>query len=207
MRFARRHVILLLAVATVLAGAVGLAIAASDEGGEQVPEQVPTGEPSPTADALAGPGASLEEIAAIATGEPGEVLPPCPEEATVDALKTANIDFGPCDPFPEPGEQTVLPEANAPAPDEGPNDVCLDISLADKSDLGGVYLSLPCLPENGIIEELPPEMVAQLKGLSAEDIALVIGEYPPNLAEQIEQLLLAELPPQLSQDLKRKLTK
>jgi hypothetical protein len=196
----------LLAVATVLAGAVGLAIAAGDEGVEQVP-QVPQGTPSPTADVLAGPGASLEEIAAIATGEPGEVVPPCPAEATVDALKTANIDFGPCDPFPEPGEQTVLPEAKAPAPDEGPNDVCLDISLADKSDFGGVYLSLPCLPENETIEQLPPEMVAQLKGLSAADIALVLGEYPTSLAEQIEQLLLPQLPPQLSQDLERELTK
>ena len=46
---------------------------------------------------------SLEEMAAAASGRPGEIAPPCPDEATATRLKEAGLDFGPCDLVPEEG--------------------------------------------------------------------------------------------------------
>lgn len=87
---------------------------------------------------------TLSEIAAAASGKPGEQVPPCPEPDIAQKLKEAGIPFGPCDPIPEPGEVVILPEASAGQPsDEGSSSVvCLEI----EADRGPTNLDvrLPC---------------------------------------------------------------
>lgn len=86
---------------------------------------------------------SLREIARASTGQPGEVIPPCPEPAVASQLKEAGIPFGPCDPLPEQGETTILPEETEPEPqedgavcvsssaDRGPVDLSYDLGCAE----------------------------------------------------------------------------
>lgn len=62
---------------------------------------------------------SLGEVAAAATGRPGEIAPPCPDVATVTRLKQAGIPFGPCDVLAEKGARVrIAAPENEAKPDE-----------------------------------------------------------------------------------------
>lgn len=82
---------------------------------------------------------TLVEIAAAASAKPGEVIPPCPGEATVQRLKEAEIEFGPCDPFPEPGQVMTMPEVGQHESDEG-RVVCPEIQARGLD----VEVEIPC---------------------------------------------------------------
>lgn len=77
----------------------------------------------------------------VLVGEPatGEVIPPCPGEATVQRLKEAEIEFGPCDPFPEPGQVMTMPEVGQHESDEG-RVVCPEIQARGLD----VEVEIPC---------------------------------------------------------------
>ena len=92
-------------------------------------------------------GISLQEIAAAATGRPGEIMPPCPDVETVDRLEEAGLPFGPCDPVPEAGAPALVPE---PGDEPAPTDdevVCPAIS-----GKVGVHVELPCAPGARIVD-------------------------------------------------------
>lgn len=87
---------------------------------------------------------TLQEIARAASGKPGEVAPPCPDAETVVRLKTAGIEFGPCDPLPEAGAPFVVPAPGSPAQEETDSATCPLIKSG--KGLPGLDVSLPCAP-------------------------------------------------------------
>ena len=92
-------------------------------------------------------GISLEKIAAAATGQPGEITPPCPDVETVDRLKEAGLPFGPCDPVPEAGAPVLIPEpGDEPAPTDD------DVVCPGISGKVGVHVELPCAPGAKIVD-------------------------------------------------------
>jgi hypothetical protein len=90
---------------------------------------------------------SLQEIAAAATGRPGEIAPPCPGVAKVDRLKEARLAFGPCDPVPEAGASVLIPE---PGDEPVPTDD--DVVCPAISGKVGVHVELPCAPGARIVD-------------------------------------------------------
>ena len=86
-------------------------------------------------------GRSLEEIAAAASGRPGELVPPCPDEETVTRLKDAELDFGPCDPLPEDGAAMRVPPESEATPESESKVVCPGIILGKGVDL---TVMIPC---------------------------------------------------------------
>jgi hypothetical protein len=90
-------------------------------------------------DAAYQEGMSLQKVAAAATGQPGEIAPPCPDVATVDRLKGAGLAFGPCDPVPEAGAPVLIPE---PGDEPVPTDD--DLVCPAISGKVGVHVELPC---------------------------------------------------------------
>lgn len=92
-------------------------------------------------------GMSLQKIAAAATGQPGEIAPPCPDVATVDRLKAAGLAFGPCDPVPEAGAPVLIPE-----PGDEPVATDDDVVCPAISSKVGVHVELPCAPGAKIVD-------------------------------------------------------
>jgi hypothetical protein len=100
-----------------------------------------------TRDQVYDEGMSLEEIAAAASGQPGETAPPCPDVATVTRLKEAGLAFGPCDPLPEEGAPVLIPEPGTePAPNDG-DVVCPGIAMKV-----GLHVEIPCARGAKIVE-------------------------------------------------------
>ena len=100
-----------------------------------------------TRDEVYEEGMSLQEIAAAATGQPGQIAPPCPDVETVDRLKEAGLALGPCDPVPEAGAPVPVPEpGDKPVPTDD-NVVCPGIS-----GKVGVHVELPCAPGARIVD-------------------------------------------------------
>jgi hypothetical protein len=84
---------------------------------------------------------SLEEIAAAASGRPGELMPRCPDEETVTRLKDAGLEFGPCDPWPEDGAAMRVPPVSEPTPESDGKVVCPGVILGKGVDL---KVTIPC---------------------------------------------------------------
>ena len=101
-----------LAVVVLLLGIVGGAVGVALGKGLSKPTPVEPG----VAEEIYEPGMTLDEVARAASGKVGEVIPPCPSEPQVEALKRAKIEFGPCDPVPESGAGMIMqpPEAQEP---------------------------------------------------------------------------------------------
>jgi hypothetical protein len=96
------------------------------------------------------PGMSLTEVATLATGKPGQIAPPCPDEATAARLKTAGIPFGPCDLLPEEGAPVMLPDAAAEQRLQAAESevVCPAAILGKGVDL---KIQLPCGPGAALV--------------------------------------------------------
>lgn len=103
--FSRRKIVALAVTAVLAAGILGAAVALDNPGARD----------PLTADQVYDDSMTLEEVAAAATGKPGEIAPPCPQEDVVQQLKQTNLEFGPCDPFPEKGQGVLLTEVLDPA--------------------------------------------------------------------------------------------
>lgn len=111
MKHKRRRLLMLTFAAGMAGTAVGTTLALAG------------GSPQPlTRDQVYRKGMTLEEVAAVASGKPGALAPPCPDVATATRLKEENIPFGPCDLVPEKGAPVMIarPE-DEPPPD--PNQV------------------------------------------------------------------------------------
>ena len=136
----RRHLIIL-GLAVVCAGAaVGTAFALSSNTSSDPLSRDPL-----TRDEVFKEGMGLEEIAAAATGRPGEIAPPCPDVATATRLKEEGIPFGPCDLLPVEGAPVrVADPQDEPKPEEV---VCPGI--VHKL---GVRVELPCGPGARIVD-------------------------------------------------------
>jgi hypothetical protein len=100
-----------------------------------------------TRDQVYHEGMGLEEIAAAATGQPGEIAPACPDVATVDRLKEAGLAFGPCDPVPEAGAPVLIPK-----PGDEPLPTDDDVVCPAISGKVGVHVQLPCAPGAKIVD-------------------------------------------------------
>lgn len=94
-------------------------------------------------------GMTLGEVVKAASGEPGELAPPCPDGATVTKLKSAGLAFGPCDPSPEEGQPFRVPRADETEDAEGGGDACPGIILGKGVDLD---IELPCAPGAEIVD-------------------------------------------------------
>jgi hypothetical protein len=91
-------------------------------------------------------GMSLQEIAAAATGQPGEIAPPCPDVATATRLKEEGIPFGPCDLLPEEGAPVRIADSQSePKPDD-------DVICPGIVHKVGIRVELPCRPGAKIVE-------------------------------------------------------
>lgn len=120
--------------ATALIAATGVLLVSTTQiGDEKTPQRTPVAVPE-------GDTRSLKEIAADASGKPGEIVPPCPKPEIVQRIKEASIPLGPCDPVPEPGETLTVPES--PLPPEVHGVVCPDIQ-ADRG-VADFDVKLPC---------------------------------------------------------------
>lgn len=120
--------------ATVLVAAV---IAAGGVLGTAMALGTDTAEDPLTRAQVYKPGMTLREIQLAATGEVGEVAPPCPPVAAVDRLKAAGLAFGPCDPLPEEGAPFIIPDPDSepPGPAETGEEVCPSMTLGKAYDL------------------------------------------------------------------------
>jgi hypothetical protein len=108
-------------------------------------------EPEPlTREQVYRPGMSLSEVAAAATGKPGEIAPPCPDEATAAQLKAAGIPFGPCDLVPEEGAPVRLAEPEDESAQRAEEEVVCPAAILGK----GVDLKvqLPCGPGAELVD-------------------------------------------------------
>lgn len=132
----RRLLILTLAVACVGA-AVGTAVAVVTNSSDPL-----------TRDQVYHDGMSLPEIAAAATGHPGEIAPPCPDEATATRLKEAGLAFGPCDLVPEKGAPVRIPRPGDEPTPTADDVVCPGTILGKGVDL---TVQLPCAPGAEIV--------------------------------------------------------
>jgi hypothetical protein len=92
-----------------------------------------------TRDEVYHEGMSLEEIAAAATGHPGEIAPPCPDEATSTRLKEAGVAFGPCDLLPEKGAPVRIADPQTEPTQRDDDVVCPAIIFKL-----GLNVELPC---------------------------------------------------------------
>lgn len=100
MRSRTRTALFLAVIVGCISAAVGAAVALGhDDDSSRVPTRAET----------YAKGMTLDEIAKTASRTPGGIAPPCPDEATVSALKTAGKAFGPCDPHPEDGQPFRVP--------------------------------------------------------------------------------------------------
>jgi hypothetical protein len=95
---------------------------------------------------------SLEEMAAAASGRPGEIAPPCPDEATATRLKEAGLAFGPCDLLSEEGAPVRIADpGNEPTPRDD------DVVCPGIIGKVGLKVELPCgrgaeIVESAIVE-------------------------------------------------------
>lgn len=199
-RFRRHHLAAMVAATVVLAAGVGIAVGQVGGGDE----------PPATVEQTLPPNPSLAEIAAAASGAPGEVLPPCPMPENVDRLKAAGIEFGPCDPLPEEGQQVVEPDWSqlSAAEEEEGTGYCYRESIS--ADLGpgqpgGFDIVLPCVEGPGDVAQFVEELEKQVGNLPpaireviGDDIASqALSGLPTDLADQARQLSngLESVPP------------
>jgi hypothetical protein len=104
-----------------------------------------------TRDAVYHEGMSLEEIAATASGRPGDIASPCPDEETATRSKEAGLAFGPCDLLPEEGAPVLIADPRSePTPDD-------DVVCPGIIGEVGVKIELPCgrgaeIVESAIVE-------------------------------------------------------
>jgi hypothetical protein len=161
----RPLLMLTLAVASVGA-AVGTAVAVVAQ----------TASDPQTRDEVYHEGMSLQEIAAAATGQSGEIAPPCPDVATVDRLKEAGLAFGPCDPVPEAGAPVLIPEpGDEPAP--GQDDVvCPGVALKF-----GLQVQISCARGAKIVEA----DVAEVDGRYCAKVTYIPEKDAPSRTETL----------------------
>lgn len=130
-------------LAVVLAFGVMGAAVAIDNSGDRDPL---------TAEQVYDDSMTLEEVAAAASGKVGEIAPPCPSEELVTQLKAADIDFGPCDPFPEKGQGVVI--ADLPEVDEAATAENCPAVIGSKG-YPNLQISLPCAAGAKILDYTP----------------------------------------------------
>jgi len=110
-------------------------------------------------------GMSLKEVAAAATGNVGEIAPPCPDVETATSLKAEGIPFGPCDPFPEEGAPVLLV-----GPDDeqslDPNEVVCPVAALGK---GLLRIETACGPGAKIVDVL----LVEVRGRPCADISYI----------------------------------
>lgn len=89
---------------------------------------------------------TLEEISAASQGEPGDVAPPCPDEAVVTELKANGLPIGPCDPVPESGRPVIVPETAEAADDEiaESGEACAGAFISSTRPGGSHRIEGPC---------------------------------------------------------------
>ena len=138
----KRRRLLLLTFAVAAAGAIiGTAFAVV----------IDTSDPL-TRDQVYHPGMTPKEIASAASGKPGEIAPPCPDEASANRLKKAGIPFGPCDLVPEEGAPVRLPDPKSEASATEDGTVCPGVVLGKGVDL---TVQLPCAEGAEITDATP----------------------------------------------------
>lgn len=106
-----------------------------------------------TADEVYDDSMSLEQVAEAASGKVGELAPPCPPEDLVAKLKEADLEFGPCDPFPEDGKSVVVD--GAPDPDEIDTKGVRCPAVVGSKGYPDLKVSLPCAAGAKIIDYVP----------------------------------------------------
>ena len=134
-----------------------------------------------TADEVYDDTMSLEEVAAASSGKPGEVAPPCPDAKSIQELKKADLEFGPCDPLPEEGQVIILGEQPDPGEESDAVEQCpivggskaaheLNVGIGcDKGarlvdwistrDAGDACIKVTYVPEAGAYEGAPTAKV------------------------------------------------
>lgn len=142
-----RRTATVVAVAIIAGGGAGVALAMtpSDDDEPAAPR---------SAEQVYDASMTLQEVAKAATGLPGEVAPPCPSEELVTKLKEAELEFGPCDPFPEDGAPIVL--AQDPAPEEAPGEQSCP-SVPGSKGYPDLTVTIPCAVGATIIDAVPVE--------------------------------------------------
>ena len=158
-------------VATALAGGVAGSALATDR---SAPPDIPS------AKDVYRQGMTLHQIATAASGQPGDVAPPCPSEAVITKLKAADIQFGPCDPYPEAGEPFIVP-APETAPAEDPSEVVCPASTLGKETDARVFV--PCA--------VGAELVSVAPTYERGAVCAQVG-YRPDETSEITQALICQ---------------
>jgi hypothetical protein len=143
---------------------LGLALTACGSGEGQSPSRPGETEVSAIGSDESSDVPSREELLAIAaeaSGRPGEIPPFCPSVSEVDALKRADIRFGPCLPVADDAtqaeRQAMLQKAAGvdwDAPPEKPVDASKKcVGFSERTSMGSIDASFPCGMEILEIEE------------------------------------------------------
>jgi hypothetical protein len=162
-----RRLLILTLVVACLSAAVGAAFAVVTN----------TSSEPLTRDQVYHQGMSLEEIAAAASGRPGEIAPPCPDVATANRLKESGVAFGPCDLVPEEGAPVRIAD---PQEERTPKDdvVCPGVILGKGVDL---KVMLPCARGAEIVEAT----AVAVGGRQCAKVTYIAGSSSPSRTETL----------------------
>lgn len=128
-----------------------------------------------TRDEVYHEGMSLEEIAAAASGQPGEIAPPCPDEATATRLKEAGVAFGPCDLLPEKGAPVRIADPQSePTPDD-------DVVCPGIIGKVGLKVELPC----GRGAEIVESAIVEVDGRYCAQVTYIAETGSPSRTETL----------------------
>jgi hypothetical protein len=99
---------------------------------------------------------SPQDVSDASRGKPGEVVPPCPDDGTVTALKAQGLPVGPCDPLPEAGAPLVLPPDDDQADEVDAGQATCAGMFVRSGDVGAVSeVKGPCGAGAQILEVQP----------------------------------------------------
>jgi len=119
---------------------------------------------------------SLEEIAAAASGKPGEIAPPCSDEATATRLKEAGLEFGPCDLVPEEGAPVRIAD---PGDEPTPRDD--DVVCPGIIGKMGLKVELPC----GRGAEIVESAIVEVDGRYCARVTYIAATGSPSRTETL----------------------
>jgi hypothetical protein len=164
----KRRPLLLLTLAVAFAGAViGTAFAVVTDSSDPL-----------TRDQVYHAGMSPKEVAAAASGRPGEIAPPCPDEATATGLKKAGIPFGPCDLLPEDGAPVRIPDPQTEPAAAEDGVVCPGIILGKGVDL---TVEIPCAQGAEIVSAT----AVKARGGYCAKVKYIAGKGSPSRTETL----------------------
>ena len=163
----------LLGAAVLAVGIVGGAFALAEPSADRNPR---------TAAEVYDDSMTLSEVAEAASGDPGELAPPCPPAPVVVRLKEAGIPFGPCDPKPERGMGVVLPRDSdrAARVEAEPRDTCP--AVVGSKGYPDLKISLPCAPGARILDAVP---APPARGKPCLDLTYRAREGEPTVTERL----------------------